>query len=1259
MIENFSIYINERMSVSTKKLSGIILSILFVLLAVTSCSDDFFNREHFSTTTESGNVMVYIPSVKGVAKATRVDESDEESSEAIKEGTIKSLLLFAYPADEDSELEAKCFVLGEPTTLTQEYSQYPITLEPGRYRVYLVGNLDEYLDEKITKSISEDDLKSKVLHFGSDKLPNLTDGLPMAAFPEDILEQENGVVEVKAVKGATITANMKFLCAKVRLTLFFNKATESSYSYPGFKTNHPILTGHNPINVADGTYIDEKHDANHGYFTAEGSFQRMEYPDGLDDESDIRDYNDLDKMSGLESVTPDDKMVWRTTLYLPENLTTDPSKATVLYINAQMSDSGRKFRYKVALPGITGEGAALSAQPLRRAYFHDLTACIKSVGGEFEINSDVIPWTVNTLVHDLHGPYFLKVGNTEHVPVTAGEETHLWYSSDVPVHFESQQEMVNGEMKNVLIIEKMKNHENDSIVITANPLLPIDFDLSESYFYVLAGNIKKKIRVWPFTIKPFFNVTPQYSAIEVREQIESGSNTLNLPIHFTTNLEKVSLRLVDGWDEEENMPVEFKLSSACDSQHSDGVVYEGVNAHDGYNTISMQGFVKGNSYWTEGHNLTIEYTAYKSDGSIFDTRMVEVEIFPKRYTYRIYFRPENDDWATPHVYICEILALPFVLDKSLVKDEYKDRAGKPVGGHLYTPKTDVRDYTNWEGGLRYSYTGKISFRGWSTQGGPAINDPYAAVALNPKTEAQGFYTFGKNTMTVNGYLYTSYGISYIPPSSPTDWGNSGGMEAEIRARYDIETDLMASHRAKVGELCPLCTSATKYNMKFPGICMLRSQKYPGWWYVDLTEVADPGKTLIMFHDGHSDGTVQVPGAFEPGMPLFDFADNEGWFLYREGGIKQFVDNRPSVSGTYSENTYRIFWQRDLGSDLQVQMYSAAGGSIHGVIKSSNGPGSYGTYNTDYIYMDFKLSGKLANRKISIKQLTSTGNFSQEVNLSDFQNVGGIYCYTMAANPSDSHAGQPQLQDKSPTKYRLYWPQSNIYKGFNVWLTSGTQQFVFNNFDNGTQSYISSLNYKSGSRTIDGIPYDYYEFHIMDDPTASGGWQMHTTSGTYQNQININYNSFTTDLGDGCKSIIRKTELYNSKDFRIYWPSRYNNAPVYLWLYGFADAPGNESTGPWISDVAGTYSNVVAPSGIITIDGIEYCYWQFPGGDNGLPEASTGSAGIMARTAPNWGVGSSVGTSGTSPILYNRYLFKYNSTRGVNEIFVNNTFTGLK
>ena len=260
------------------------------------------------------------------------------------------------------------------------------------------------------------------------------------------------------------------------------------------------------------------------------------------------------------------------------------------------------------------------------------------------------------------------------------------------------------------------------------------------------------------------------------------------------------------------------------------------------------------SFYPRTQTVVLDYTATDNRStSTVDTDQTRVTIIPNAQTYRLHFRPVNDSWTNPHIYVYEALYTP---------------NGSEV---MLSDQTD-------ENAVLYGFTGKRTFKGWDTQGGSI-----------------SWSNWTNNTATdqVNG------GSNIFDPE-----GGSG---------YTTDIDYCPTFRTDCCE--------NSVNPKWPGVKMKVDTENPGWFYFDLPALAEPGKALIMFADGHSAGNDpqdRYPAHMVPGVPLYDYADKDGWFLYNwnEGDQNEFVDDKPAVpvietlsGSTLPDGVYRIYARR--------------------------------------------------------------------------------------------------------------------------------------------------------------------------------------------------------------------------------------------------------------------------------------------------------------------------------------------------------------
>lgn len=213
---------------------GFIVWLLTSLFAV-SCNDELEGNGY--TPNSSSNLHVLVPTVL----SANGDEFSGSSSEVptynatVDECQINDLRLYAFPVDGKGKLVAENLPAPLASMMLEEnVANYQLNIEPGKYHVYVVANMSEVLkDKNIT---TEDELQKLVLGYTSTLTPGLpiSTNIPMIYEPKDI----NGktlVTEIKATdKSATVIANLKFTCVKVKLNLVFDPAVATVFSGKSF-----------------------------------------------------------------------------------------------------------------------------------------------------------------------------------------------------------------------------------------------------------------------------------------------------------------------------------------------------------------------------------------------------------------------------------------------------------------------------------------------------------------------------------------------------------------------------------------------------------------------------------------------------------------------------------------------------------------------------------------------------------------------------------------------------------------------------------------------------------------------------------------------------------------------------------------------------------------------------------------------------------------------------------------------------------------
>ena len=167
--------------------------------------------------------------------ATRGSSSEVPTYNAtVDECQINDLRLYAFPVDGKGTLVAENLPAPLATMMTNEgIATYQLNITPGKYHIYVVANMNDVL---VGKNITtEETLKNTVL----DYRPTSTTGMPVCTNIPMIYEPEKDAsgnlaeTEITAAgdKYKEVIANMKFTCVKVKLNLIFDP------SDPGVASN--------------------------------------------------------------------------------------------------------------------------------------------------------------------------------------------------------------------------------------------------------------------------------------------------------------------------------------------------------------------------------------------------------------------------------------------------------------------------------------------------------------------------------------------------------------------------------------------------------------------------------------------------------------------------------------------------------------------------------------------------------------------------------------------------------------------------------------------------------------------------------------------------------------------------------------------------------------------------------------------------------------------------------------------------------------
>ena len=333
---------------------GFIVWLLTSLFAV-SCNDELEGNGY--TPNSSSNLHVLVPTVLS-SRGTNPDDASglPTYNATVDECQINDLRLYAFPIDGKGKLVAEN--LPAPLAsmmLNENAAEYQLTIEPGKYHIYVVANMSDVLkDKNIT---TEDDLKKLVLGYTSTLTPGLpiSTNIPMIYEPKD--NGKTAETEIKATdKSATVIANLKFTCVKVKLNLIFDPAEATVLSGNRFLIKNILAQQLTPKTSLcwDGNFSQSQVSDEYakGFESKEYEVNSTSNSNGLyyqgddawtrnDDNANINDQDVITLNEGATgSANPTnaaDKWLFQGTYYLPERYVANASQQSRLAIEGSIN----------------------------------------------------------------------------------------------------------------------------------------------------------------------------------------------------------------------------------------------------------------------------------------------------------------------------------------------------------------------------------------------------------------------------------------------------------------------------------------------------------------------------------------------------------------------------------------------------------------------------------------------------------------------------------------------------------------------------------------------------------------------------------------------------------------------------------------------------------------------------------------------------------------------------------------------------------
>lgn len=824
---------------------GFIVWLLTSLFAV-SCTDELEGNGY--TPNSSSNLHVLVPTVLSAnGDATRGSSSEVPTYNAtVDECQINDLTLYAFPTGNEGKLLVETLPAPLATMMAEpNVANYQLNIEPGTYHIYVVANMNKVLSGQPIQT--EDDLKKIVLGYGVGTEPGMpvSTNIPMIYEPKDI-NGKTTETEIKATdKSATVIANLKFTCVKVKLNLIFDPDEAKVFSGKSFLIKNILAQQLTPKTSLcwNGKFSQSEVSKEYAEGFESNQYDAANNKNGLYYQGDAWERNDANaNINDKDVITLNEgakgsanptnaaaKWLFQGTYYLPERYIANASEQSRLAIGGSI-DGNIDNKYIIPLGHKQNESSTTELPTFPRGTYYEIIGKIKSLGNAtLDCNVSVKDWTPVKIDADFNHTT-LWVSKTK-ANVTSTTNDYISYKSNADyVEFGCDNKIDSKDI--IKGIKRGKDaNGNDSIEFRINPDIPIrdyakDQRKGTAKFWLKVNNLKKYIDV-DYDVTPYLDVTKELVIYYNSKDAEQNKRT----IKWDTNLGGIVLDRIT--DTKGSSIIKMSVNSSDDAT--------------GTFTVTA----------TEDPVTTTihEFKVTSKDGSKFQT--VRVTVSPPIGDYRIYFRAIND-------------------------------RSKYTGGN---------SSDNFKGILAEGGTNNWS-DGWNED----ANDKSA------KTDNHRIY------------VYTQIG----------------------------ETEDAVTGKGWI------FTEGTDRN-GWPGDKMVADETNTGWYYKDFGQYAQsvsntngsegkrtitPGETLIMFSNntyldqGYS--LHRCPHHLEPGIPLFDYEDREGWIVYdpTSDPIWRVHDDMPEIE----DIEFKVYTQFELFGWYKV--YGIASGTDQFTIWDTNAKKSW-------------------------------------------------------------------------------------------------------------------------------------------------------------------------------------------------------------------------------------------------------------------------------------------------------------------------------
>lgn len=859
-----------------KRLADILLSVAALLL-LAACTDD---ADVYNPPAPSeGNLCVYVPVTReGDEVTSSFDPSNPTYNASVEECNINDLHLYAFPVDGNGTFLSQELPSPEASNmLNEKVASYKLQIKPGTYRVYVVANMKDVLEDK--NIATEDDLKDVVLGYTPMSKPGMpvANNIPMIYEPESKAADgtaTDGIVNIGSTdQTTTVVANMRFTCVKVCLNLIYNPddpamnaalksnglqisdiigkrlSPQTSLSWDGKFTN-PGVNDDYAKGIEPTLYDATAHTGDGAYYT---SWKETPANANVNNE-------DIIKVEGegvAAPANPKEKWLFRATYYLPERYVAQASQQSALKVGGAVGGSAIANSYNINLGHRKDETSTTEVPTFPRGTYYEIVGHIKSLGNiSLDCVVGVKDWEMATIDADFtHTTLWVSSTKAE---VTSLQDTIIYYDTNADaknITFGCDTEVgTTGSGKLPVVIVSEHNPAAKRVIFKINPAISVaDFTKANALkgtakVWIKANNLKKYLNV-SYDVTPFFMVDP----VDIVIQYDDSNPTEKTKVvKFATNLGGIQFPS-DRSDWKKLSDKEYEVTYA---QSTIKITCDNTNLSEGTFTITAT----SNPVTTTTHTFTVKsIDAVGKDATtgkdIYKEQQVRVTVRPPVGPYRIYMRAINDLAKTKDASNLEEFDHSNMLDEEAYNNSEENNNWRD--GWCADWKIDRKSYKDSHKVYIYTQIGETNADG-----------------TKDENTAEWYFTGGwpGHSMEADnnnpGWYY--YSIAHNAESL----GNNNKGQAQTTAKKMIK----------------------------------------------------PGQTLLIFSNGTYLNTGFQPHRFthhnDPGITLFNYEDREGWYLYDplSDPYYRVYDKKPTIVDVeytiYTKNKRITAWYCKYGVNSQ-------------------------------------------------------------------------------------------------------------------------------------------------------------------------------------------------------------------------------------------------------------------------------------------------------------------------------------------------------